>query len=141
MKIRPGQDCLKISLFDLEAEIMEIIWNFQEINFTVTDVHQAISKNRNLAYTTIMTTVTRLYTKGLLTRSKEGRKYIYMPVHTRQEYIVQLTKEVIQQLPPIGQQTAVSMLIEHIDDADENELLRLEEMIRQKRMTMEDRRK
>ena len=57
---------------------------------------------------------------------------------SRQEYIVQLTKDVIQQLPPIGQETAVSMLIDRIDDADDDVLSKLEEMIRQKRLRSGD---
>lgn len=137
MKLRTGQDGIKLSLFDLEAEIMEIVWDLNQSHFTVSDVVEVISSNRDVAYTTIMTTISRLFEKGLLEREKVGRKYQYRALQSRQEYIVQLTKDVIQQLPPIGQQAAISMLVEHIEDADDDELLRLEEMIRQKRLNSE----
>ena len=137
-KIRLQQEGLKLSLFDLEAEIMEIIWDFPSSIFAVGDVLEVLQQRREVAYTTVMTTVSRLYDKGLLSREKQGRKYVYCVLHTRQEYIVQLTKDVIQKLPSLGQETAISMLIDHIDDADDDELSRLEEMIRQKRLERKD---
>ena len=139
-KIRSGQEGVKLSLFDLEAEIMEIVWEFPDPDFSVGDIVEILERRREIAYTTVMTTVSRLYEKGLLSRTKHGRKYLYKAMQSRQEYIVQLTKDVIQQLPPIGQETAISMLIERIDDADDDELLKLEEMIRQKRFRSGDNR-
>ena len=132
-KFRTEQEGIKIALFDLEAEIMEIIWDFNAPQFSVSDVVAVLEARRAVAYTTIMTTVARLHDKGLLSREKVGRKYLYTALQSRQEYIVQLTKDVIQNLPKIGQQTAISMLIDHIEDADDNELQRLEDMIRSKR--------
>jgi predicted transcriptional regulator len=137
-RIRSGQSGVKLSLFDLEAEIMEIIWEFQHPEFSVGEVVNVLEHRREIAYTTVMTTVVRLYEKGLLSRTKHGRKYLYTAIQSREEYIVQLTKDVIQQLPPIGQETAVSMLIGRIDDADDDALLKLEEMIRQKRLRSGD---
>mgnify|MGYP001054937776 FL=1 len=137
-KIRSGQEGIKLSLFDLEAEIMEIIWEFQHLEFSVGEIVTVLERRRDIAYTTVMTTVARLYEKGLLSRTKHGRKYLYTAIQSRQEYIVQLTKDVIQQLPPIGQETAVSMLIDRIDDADDDVLSKLEEMIRQKRLRSGD---
>lgn len=139
-KIRSGQEGVKLSLFDLEAEIMEIVWELPHPDFSVGDIVEILECRRDIAYTTVMTTVSRLYEKGLLSRTKNGRKYLYTALQSRQEYIVQLTKDVIQQLPPIGQETAISMLIERIDDADDDELLKLEEMIRQKRLRSGDNR-
>lgn len=132
-KYRPEHEGIKISLFDLEAEIMEIVWDFNAPQFSVADVVAVLEGRRVVAYTTIMTTVARLHGKGLLSRKKIGRKYLYTALQSRQEYIVQLTKDVIQNLPKIGQQTAISMLIDHIEDADDDELKRLEDMIRNKR--------
>jgi predicted transcriptional regulator len=43
-----------------------------------------------LAYTTIMTTLDRLYRKGLLLRAKDGRAYAYVPRYTRAELLGEL---------------------------------------------------
>lgn len=80
-----------------------------------------------------MTTVSRLFDKELLTRRKEGRRYIYQPTMGRTEFIEAMTREVLASLPPVGQATAVALLVERVADADEAELDRLEALIRKRR--------
>ena len=126
IRIRPEQDGLRTSLFDLEAEIMEIVWEQAWAEFAVTDVHELLEAQREIAYTTVMTTVSRLYDKELLTRRKEGRRYLYKPTMSRPEFIEAMTREVLGSLPPVGQEAAVALLVERVADADEAELDRLE---------------
>ena len=46
----------------------------------VSEVHEALSTDGyELAYTTVMTILSRLHEKGLLTRTKVGRRYVYLP--------------------------------------------------------------
>ena len=86
IRIRPEQEGLRTSLFDLEAEIMETVWSSGWETFAVSDVHNILEKEREIAYTTVMTTVSRLFDKGLLDRHKEGRRYIYVPKMTRETF-------------------------------------------------------
>ena len=60
---------------------MEIMWTGGESN--VRDVAEKL--DRQLAYTTVMTTLDRLYKKGLLERRKSDRAFIYSPRLSRQE--------------------------------------------------------
>ncbi len=133
MRIRPEQEGLKTSLFDLEAEIMEIIWENEWPFFTVSDVHEILKTRRDLAYTTVMTTVSRLFDKEILLRQKEGRKYVYQPAMSRRSFIETLTKDVLNSLPPVGQETAIAFLVDHVADANDEELDRLEALIRKRR--------
>ena len=133
IRIRLEQDGLRTSLFDLEAVIMEIVWEQSWDEFAVSDVHEQLEALREIAYTTVMTTVSRLHDKELLTRRKDGRRYIYHPVMTRSEFIEAMTREVLNSLPPVGQETAVALLVERVAEADEAELDRLEELIRERR--------
>lgn len=133
IRIRPEQHGLRTSLFDLEAEIMEIVWGNGWDEFAVTAVHGRLEAQREIAYTTVMTTVSRLYDKGLLTRRKDGRRYLYRPKMNRPEFIEAMTREVLGSLPPVGQATAVAMLVERVAEADDAELDRLEALIRQRR--------
>ncbi len=66
----------------LEAEVMDVLWNCAEGN--VRDVIHHLG--RALAYTTVMTTLDRLYKKGLLSRRKSERAFIYVPRMSRQEW-------------------------------------------------------
>ncbi len=133
IRIRPEQDGLRTSLFDLEAEIMEIVWEQAWDEFAVTDAHELLETQRDIAYTTVMTTVSRLYDKGLLTRHKEGRRYVYQPKMSRSEFIERMTREVLGSLPPVGQEAAVALLVERVAEADEAELDRLEALIQNRR--------
>ena len=133
IRIRPEQDGLRTTLFELEAEIMEAVWEREWADFSVTDVHQLLEKRREIAYTTVMTTVSRLYDKGLLTRHKEGRRFVYQPAMSHNEFIEAMTREVMESLPPVGRETAVALLVERVAEADDAELDFLEEMIRRKR--------
>ncbi len=133
LRFRPEQNGLRTSLFDLEAEIMEVVWDKGWSDFAVADVHRCLEANRSIAYTTVMTTITRLFDKGLLDRRKEGRRYQYMPKMQRSEFIEAMTREVLGSLPPVGQQTAVALLVERVQDADEDELDRLEALIQARR--------
>ena len=133
IRIRPEQDGLKTSLFDLEAEIMEHVWDQDWDEFAVSDVHTLLERQREIAYTTVMTTVSRLYDKELLTRRKQGRRYLYRSKMTREEFLEAMTREVLESLPPVGQQTAVALLVERVARADDEELERLEALIRRKR--------
>jgi predicted transcriptional regulator len=65
----------------LELECLKVLWTLGEGN--VKDVRQALTGNRNLAYTTVMTVLDRLARKGRVTRRKVGRSFVYVPVLSR----------------------------------------------------------
>jgi len=133
IRIRPEQVGLRASLFDLEAEIMEVVWSQGWDGFTVNDVHEHLVAQREIAYTTVMTTLSRLYDKELLSREKDGRRYIYQARMTRSGFIEAMTREVLSSLPPVGQETAVALLVERVAEADVAELAHLEALIRKRR--------
>ncbi|HVN07805.1 MAG TPA: BlaI/MecI/CopY family transcriptional regulator [Patescibacteria group bacterium] len=66
----------------LESEVMGIVWTRGEGR--VQEVLAAL--NRPLAYTTVMTTLDRLFKKGLLSRTKQDRAYLYSPRMSREEW-------------------------------------------------------
>jgi predicted transcriptional regulator len=66
----------------LEECVMEILWSGGESNVRVVAEKLA----RPLAYTTVMTTLDRLYKKGLLARRKEERAFLYAPRLSRLEW-------------------------------------------------------
>lgn len=133
IRFRPEQVGLRASLFDLEAEIMEVVWTQEWTDFPVGDVHAILETRREVAYTTVMTTVSRLFEKGLLKREKDGRRYLYRPAMTRSEFVEAMTREVLGSLPPVGQEAAVALLVERVANADDAELDRLELLIQERR--------
>ncbi|WP_374712859.1 BlaI/MecI/CopY family transcriptional regulator [Symbiobacterium terraclitae] len=76
-------DATGFDLGPLEADVMRLVWEKGEVQ--VDDVHQALLADREIAYTTVMTVMTRLTRKGLLTRRKHGRAYLYRAARRREE--------------------------------------------------------
>lgn len=74
-------------LGDLETEVMEQLWRQGEA--TVRSVLEVInaSGEKARAYTTVMTVMGNLDRKGMLTRRREGKTDVYMPVMARDEYL------------------------------------------------------
>ena len=59
----------------LESDIMEVIW--RRGPSTVSQVHKELRARKNIAYTTVMTTMSRLATKKLLDQDKSLPSYLY----------------------------------------------------------------
>ena len=74
-------------LHELEAEVMENVWS-RDGEVAVRDVMEALNRRtkKPRAYTTYMTILGRLHTKGLVTRRREGKTDLYTPSYTREEY-------------------------------------------------------
>lgn len=74
----------------LEAKVLDTIWASEERPLTVREVHRSLGEDNKLAYTTIMTTMNRLFEKGLLDREvksgKGGLYYVYWPKMERDDF-------------------------------------------------------
>lgn len=66
----------------LEWRVLETLWS-RATPASVRDLQPEFSE---IAYTTLMTTLDRLFRKGVLGRSKQGRAFFYLPRLTRQEF-------------------------------------------------------
>lgn len=68
------------TLGPLEAEVMVVLWQ-AERPASVRDVVERLNEGRavSLAYTTVMTVLTRLTAKEILVREQRGRGYVYTP--------------------------------------------------------------
>ena len=65
----------------LELLCLRALWSLGEAN--VRDVQQAVAGDKVLAYTTVMTLLERLARKGVLSRRKAGRAFLYAPQVSR----------------------------------------------------------
>jgi predicted transcriptional regulator len=128
------------ALGPLEIAVMEILWAHGEGN--VHDVAQRVG--RPLAYTTVMTTLDRLYKKGLLERRKAERAFLYLPRFSRSEWEHKRTGEFVAGFlatPATSGELLVSCLVDAVGRYDEALLDQLERKIRSKRKELYRRRK
>jgi predicted transcriptional regulator len=70
---------MEIVLADREAELMEVLWDFGPA--TVAEVRDRVSDD--LAYTTVLTMLRTLETKGYVAREPDGKAHRYSPVIDR----------------------------------------------------------
>jgi predicted transcriptional regulator len=88
-----------------------------------------------LAYTTVMTTLDRLYKKQLLDRVAEGRAFRYSPRHTQEELKKAAAGETIRQFLSSSPAAALplSYLVEAVSDHDAGLLDELQRLLDRKR--------
>ncbi len=120
-------------LGSLEQAVMTIVWDRGESS--VHDVTALL--DRQLAYTTVMTTLDRLYKKGLLERRKLERAFLYSAKMTRVEWERQRAGAFMAALPPASQQLLISSLVDAVGEHDTALLDELERKIRAKRRELE----
>lgn len=83
---------------DLERDVMAKLWDARE-PLTVRQVHELLSRDRDLAYTTVMTVLDRLAKKGLVTQQKADRAYRYAPAQTREEMTASVMLDALSATP------------------------------------------
>jgi predicted transcriptional regulator len=126
---RSGTGVAKL-LGELELAVMEVIWARQSV--TVRDVLEVLREERELAYTTVMTVMSRLAEKGLLLVNKEGRAYRYQAAQSREEMEVQAVGRVVQSLlADFDGDIAVNQFVEQLSTIDPEQLARLAELAQQ----------
>lgn len=81
-------------LGQLEALVMERVWSWNRPTL-VREVLQELQRDREIAYTTVMTVMDNLFRKGFLTRTKEGRAYRYEPTQSKEQYAAGLMEDVL----------------------------------------------
>lgn len=120
-----GENPHGFELGPLESEIMRLVWEMGEVQ--VDEVHRVLAAGREIAYTTVMTVMSRLHQKGLLTRRKSGRAYVYKAAVKREELAGNTLKEWAQRYWGDAILPAVSFLLggERLSPDDLAELRRL----------------
>lgn len=118
------------ALGELEDRLMTILW--QEHPLSVRDVCTRVKRSK-LAYTTVMTTLDRLHSKGVLARTKQGNAFLYLPALDRAEYQRRVVETA---LAPMFEQGAAPVLAAFVDmaaEVDEANLVQLEKLIAEHR--------
>ena len=117
-------------LGELEAKVMEILWS--EASQTVNEVEDRLRNGREIAHTTVLTTLDRIYRKGYLARKKQGKAFLYTVRYSRGEFERGMAQEVLGALLDHYTAPALSAFIDLVGK-DERTLDQLEAMIREKR--------
>jgi predicted transcriptional regulator len=121
-----------LPLGHLEVAVLEILWARGESNVR----HVVDRLGRPLAYTTVMTTMDRLFKKGVLNRRKFDRAFLYSPCLSRSQWEHKRAGDFVAGFlsdPQPSRELLISCLVEAVGQYDETLLDELEKKIRTKR--------
>lgn len=120
---------LRKLLGSLETQVMEFMWQTGEA--TVQEVTDALNRKRRIAYTTVMTVMVHLVDKGLLARTKEGKRYRYMVARDKQEFLRDRSNSRLQDLISDFGDIAIAQFLEQIEQIDDDRLQRLKDLVQE----------
>jgi len=127
---RPGSRGAGHVLGELESAVMETLW--AKPQQTVNEVEEKLRNKREIAHTTVLTTLDRMYRKGYLTREKQAKAFVYAPRYTREEFERLMAQEVLGALIGHFTEPALSTFVDLIGD-EPGALDQLEAKIQEKR--------
>lgn len=113
----------------LEQKVLDLLWK-QTGAVSVRHVQSALGDE--LAYTTVMTTLDRLYKKGFLGRQREGRAFRYFARTSREAFAAGLLRRSLGRLLPGTTRPLLASLVDAVGDHDRELLPELERLVRQK---------
>jgi len=115
----------------LETRLLELLW-VEKCALTVRYLHMAFP---DLAYTTVMTTLDRLYRKGLVLRHKHGRAFAYQPRYARDRLLSELISGHVTDLLGVSRESTVvlSTLVRAVGRTDTALLDELDALVQAER--------
>ena len=120
------------ALGKLERQVLEEIWRLGEV--TVRDVYRAFDER--IAYTTLMTTLDRLFKKNLLARRKDGRAFLYAALVSQEDLDRGIKEDVVDGL--LGQgadgvEPILACIVDTLSERDRELLDELDRLVQEKK--------
>ena len=91
---------------------------------TPGEVHEVLTKDRVLAYTTVMTVLVHLHDKGFVERQRDGRAFAYHPIESREEHAASLMASTLE-----GAANKPSVLANFVGQLDAKQRTQLRRML------------
>ena len=128
---RRPREVVGSALGKLEKTVLEEVWRRGRVS--ASDIYRGFGGRT--AYTTWMTTLDRLYKKGLLKREKEGRAYFYTPSLTREEFERGVAEDVLDGLlgRADGAEPLLACIVDAVGERDRALLDELHRLVEEKR--------
>ena len=126
------------ALGKLERQVLEETWRLGEVS--VRDVHRVFQER--IAYTTLMTTLDRLFKKNLLARRKDGRAFLYAAVVSQEDLDRGIKEDVVDGL--LGQgadgvEPILACIVDTLSERDRELLDELDRLVQEKKREMRNR--
>lgn len=107
----------KVSLGPLEQEIAGLVWKNQKTS--VRDVWETLLKDREIAYNTVQTVLTRLVDKGILKRKLNGKTHVYAPANKSEKLVQGFVQQIVKRFGGGYQEEALLAFVDGLDEISE----------------------
>ena len=129
---RTPREIACIALGKLERQVLEEIWRLGEVS--VRDIYRIFEEK--IAYTTLMTTLDRLFKKRILQRRKDGRAFIYTAAVSQDDFDKEIKEDVVNGL--LGQgadgvEPLLACIVDTISERDRELLDELDRLVQEKK--------
>jgi predicted transcriptional regulator len=135
---RRPSEVASLALGKLERQVLDQAWACGEVS--VRDIY--LTFEERIAYTTLMTTLDRLYKKRLLDRRKDGRAFLYSPAVTPEEFEHGIREDVIDGLLGQGADTVqpvLACIVDAVSEHDRELLDELDRLVKEKKRELQQR--
>jgi predicted transcriptional regulator len=108
-----------------ELAIMKVVWRLKDAS--VRDVYETLRERRAVAYTTVMTMMNTLETKGYLKKQLDGRAFRYRPAVPEQRVVGAMVRDFVERVFDGGAAALLTHLVSesNLTDEERRELRRL----------------
>jgi predicted transcriptional regulator len=121
----------------LEAQVMDYLW--REGSGTVRDLVEHLARTHPVAYNTMLTVMTRLNDKGLLTRELEDRTYRYRAARSREEFLGEMSGRIVDDLLADFGEVAIAQFLTRIEQVSPDKLAALLKLARERAENADER--
>ncbi|RJR15014.1 hypothetical protein C4579_03020 [Candidatus Microgenomates bacterium] len=118
------------SLGPLEQTVMRCMW--QKKRCTAREIWENVRHDREIAYNTVQTIMTRLMEKGLLERTLQGKTHIYHPRVRQKSVVTSLMQRTLKSITGQFGEEALIAFVDGIEDISVETREKLIEKLRQK---------
>ena len=116
----------RLTLAPVELLLMKAVWRLGRAN--VQEVRDEVARERDLAYTTVLTMLRTLEEKGFLTHEEEDRRYLYRPLVSQAEVSGHMLRDLLDRVFDGSRELLLTRLLE-LQEVNDDELKRLREML------------
>jgi predicted transcriptional regulator len=129
---RRPSEVASLALGKLERQVLDEAWRRKEVSVR----EMFVAFDEQVAYTTLMTTLDRLYKKKLLKRRKDGRAFLYAPAVSLAEFEQGITEDVIDGLLGHGAASVgpvLACIVDTVSERDRELLDELDRLVKEKK--------
>jgi predicted transcriptional regulator len=129
--MKVGVHVKTLQLGALETAVLDQLWEQRELD--AKQMHARLSAERDIALSTVQSTIERLCRKGLVDRRKVSHAFRYRPLVEREAVLERFVGAMVDQLGQRWTRPALSNFLDMAERMDDGALAELEQLIRKRK--------